>query len=122
MAMHQSSDSKLPAGIVKKLEQTDSGEFGGNGVYTFTFDSKPLGISLSTLAASNESKPAIIVKKIQRAGAPIQVGDQLLRVGESNVKGWGLKNVMGALKAANFPITMEFRRAGGGGNIDKRDR
>merc|ERR1711865_638878 len=71
---------------------------------SYTFTSKPLGISLASVAG------AIVVKKVKRPGCPIGVGHTLTSVNGKDVVAlkWALADVFAELKVSDMPIAMTF--------------
>merc|ERR1711865_1331765 len=75
-AAHQHQDPTPVAPVPENIETSESAESAG---YSYTFTSKPLGISLASVAG------AIVVKKVKRPGCPIGVGHTLTSVNGKDV-------------------------------------
>jgi len=100
-AAHQHQDPTPVAPVPENVETSESAESAG---YSYTFTSKPLGISLASVAG------AIVVKKVKRPGCPIGVGHTLTSVNGKDVVAlkWALADVFAELKVSDMPIAMTF--------------
>jgi hypothetical protein len=70
-----------------------------------TFAVGPLGLALS-----RSNAVVNLVAGGQAAAAGLQVGDEVVKVGETNVKGLVHEDVLGVIKAAGRPMTLTFVR------------
>merc|ERR1719498_1266019 len=78
--------------------------------FAFTFTSKPFGMSLKVTEQGPGEPTKLVVSKVKRNDVSFVVGDVLLRVGDSDVSGWGLKQIAKVLKTAALPLKMAFER------------
>ena len=83
----------------------NQGPINADGTFTYTFNSKPLGIKLANIGAFG-----VKVSKVNENRLPIEAGDLLLKLDGTDISKMTLQELGGKLREAEYPLSITFLR------------